>query len=96
MAQLTIPIELDQEDLKIIIEEKVAELKAEFIPKSEVLSMFIELQKNVKDLENPYENDYSNILVLAQHNAFYEGKTEVEDLIEEMVDKFKERVGGLA
>lgn len=82
---------LKAEALKRMVEEKVTELKAEFIPKSEVLSMFSELQRKVKDLENPYENDYNNILVLAQHNAFYDGKTEVEDIIDEMIDKLNER-----
>lgn len=47
------------------------------------------LLRAVRDIENPYEHDYDNILMLAQHNAFYEGKSQVEDLIEEMLEELK-------
>ena len=57
--------------------------------RTEVIAIMKRLLRAVKDIENPYEHDYDNILMLAQHNAFYEGRSQVEDLIEEMLEELK-------
>ena len=61
-----------------------------YISKSKVIDMLTEIQKQIKDLENPYPHDYDNILPLAQHNAFYEAKSEIQDLLEERIDEMRE------
>lgn len=53
MAQLTVPVVLDHDDLQRIINEKIAEVKAQFIPKEEVRE-FIESIQKIKDNHNEH------------------------------------------
>lgn len=55
----------------------------------EVEAMLTELQLEIQELENPYPHDYDNLLPLAQHNAFYEAKSEIEDLVDEKINALK-------
>ena len=70
MGRLTFPIVFDHDDLQKMVNEKIAELKAQFIPKAdyearlkadmvamleEIESMFWELTKNKYDMQILYE-----------------------------------------
>lgn len=54
-----------------------------------VEAMLTELKLEIQELENPYPHDYDNLLPLAQHNAFYEAKSEIEDLVDEKINALK-------
>ena len=98
MAQLTAPIAFDHDDLQRMVDEKIAEVKAQFIPKdqyearlkADMVAMLTDIQLEIHELENPYPHDYDNLLPLAQHNAFYDAKSTIEDLVEQKIDKLKE------
>ena len=51
--------------------------------KADLKAILVELQLEIHELENPYPHDYDNLLLLAQHNAFYDAKSTIEDLVEE-------------
>ncbi len=55
----------------------------------EVEAMLTELQLEIHDLKNPYPHDNDNLLPLAQHNAFYDAKSTIEDLVEEKINALK-------
>ena len=57
--------------------------------KADLEAILVELQVEIHELENPYSHDKDNLLPLASHNAFYEAKSEIEDLVEEKIDALK-------
>lgn len=58
--------------------------------KADMVAMLTELQLEIHKLENPYPHDYDNLLPLAQHNAFYDAKSTIEDLVDEKINTLKE------
>lgn len=69
----------------------------EAIPKSEyearlkadLKAILVELQLEIHELENPYPHDFDDLLPLAQHNAFYDAKSTIEDLVDERINAIK-------
>lgn len=55
----------------------------------EVEAILTELQLEIHELENPYPHDNDNLLPLAQHNAFYDAKSTIEDLVDEKINSLK-------
>ena len=53
--------------------------------KADMVAMLTEIQLEIHELENPYPHDYDNLLLLAQHNAFYDAKSTIEDLVDEKI-----------
>lgn len=53
--------------------------------KADMVAMLTEIQLEIHELENPYPHDYDNLLPLAQHNAFYDAKSTIEDLVDEKI-----------
>ena len=53
--------------------------------KADLKAILVELQLEIHELENPYPHDYDNLLLLAQHNAFYDAKSTIEDLVDEKI-----------
>ena len=53
--------------------------------KADLKAILVELQLEIHELENPYPDDYDNLLLLAQHNAFYDAKSTIEDLVDEKI-----------
>ena len=57
--------------------------------KADLKAILVELQLEIHELENPYPHDYDNLLPLAQHNAFYDAKSSIEDLVDEKINALK-------
>ena len=83
--------------LKEVPNESILDkIKAEIVTdyenrlKADMVAMLTEIQLEIHELENPYPHDYDNLLPLAQHNAFYDAKSTIEDLVEQKIDKLKE------
>lgn len=53
--------------------------------KADLKAILVELQLEVHELENPYPHDCDDLLLLAQHNAFYDAKSTIEDLVDEKI-----------
>lgn len=58
--------------------------------KADLVAMLTEIQLEIHELENPYPHDYDNLLPLAQHNAFYDAKSSIEDFVNEKINSLKE------
>ena len=66
MAQLTVPIAFDHDDLQRMVDEKIAEVKAQFIPKdqyeqrlkADLKAILVELQLEIEEQrqDNPEFN----------------------------------------
>lgn len=86
-----------EEGTKNISENVLAIVREDYIHKSEyeqrlkadLEAILVELQVEIHELENPYPHEKDNLLPLASHNAFYEAKSEIEDLVEEKIDALK-------
>ena len=79
-------MEITKEDLKralLLYKEYDKRLKTDMV------AMLTEIQLEIHELENPYPHEKDNLLPLASHNAFYEAKSEIEDLVEEKIDALK-------
>lgn len=79
-------MEITKEDLKralLLYKEYDNRLKAD------LEAILVELQMEIHELENPYPHEKDNLLPLASHNAFYEAKSEIEDLVEEKINALK-------
>lgn len=57
--------------------------------KADLEAILVELQLEIHELENPYPHDNDNLLPLAQHNAFYDAKSTIEDLVDEKINELK-------
>ena len=57
--------------------------------KADLKAILVELQLEIHELENPYPHDYDNLLPLAQHNAFYDAKSTIEDLVEQKINELE-------
>lgn len=53
--------------------------------KADLKAILVDLQLEIHELENPYPHDNDNLLPLAQHNAFYDAKSTIEDLVDEKI-----------
>lgn len=60
MAQLTVPIVFDHDDLQRMVDEKIAEVKAQFIPKdqyetrlkADIKAILVELQLEIEEMDS--------------------------------------------
>jgi hypothetical protein len=57
--------------------------------KADMVAMLTEIQLEIHELENPYPHDINNLLPLAQHNAFYDAKSTIEDLVDEKINALR-------
>lgn len=57
--------------------------------KADLKAILVELQLEIHELENPYPDDFDDLLPLAQHNAFYDAKSTIEDLVDERINAIK-------
>ena len=57
--------------------------------KADLKAILVELQLEIHELENPYPHDFDDLLPLAQHNAFYDAKSTIEDLVDERINAIK-------
>lgn len=78
-----------KEALKFAVDtmRKYQQLQADYEArlKADLKAILVELQLEIHELENPYPHDYDNLLLLAQHNAFYDAKSTIEDLVDEKI-----------
>ena len=86
MAQLTVPIEFDHEDLQEMVEQAKREIAAACITKEQAKNMLTDIQSEIVKIDNPYEGKNDDLLMLAQHNAFYEAKSWIMDIIQDKID----------
>lgn len=84
-------MEVSKRDLEIALLRYYQKPIDGYMTIQEVIDLLKKIQWKIKNLENPYESDVDNILLLAQHNAFYEGTEEVKDIIEDTIDELKEK-----
>ena len=74
MAQLTVPIEIDRDELQKMVDQAKNDLAAEYMTKDQVLSMLIDIAVEVIEMENPYGTDrdliFEKIAFLAAENMF--------------------------
>lgn len=64
MAQLTVPVVFDHDDLQRLVNEKIAEVKAQFIPKADyenrlkadMVAMLTELQLEIDEIDNAQDS----------------------------------------
>lgn len=75
------------EDLPIV--EAIPKDQYEARLKADMIAMLTEIQLEIHELENPYPHDYDNLLPLAQHNAFYDAKSTIEDLVDEKINALR-------
>lgn len=92
MAQLTLPIKFDHEDLKEMVEQAKREIAAACITKEQAKKMLVDIQFEIAKIDNPYEGKNDDLLMLAQHNAFYEAKRWIMDIIQDKIDVFKKEL----
>lgn len=57
--------------------------------KADLEAILVELQLEIHEIENPYPYDFDDLLPLAQHNAFYDAKSTIEDLVDERINAIK-------
>ena len=86
MAQLTAPIEFDHEDLQEMVEQAKREITATYISKEQAKKMLVDIRFEIVKIDNPYEGKNDDLLMLAQHNAFYEAKHWIMDIIQDKID----------
>ena len=86
MAQLTLPIEFDHEDLQEMVEQAKREISAACITKEQAKKMLTDIRFEIAKIDNPYEGNNDDLLMLAQHNAFYEAKSWIVDIIQDKID----------
>ena len=86
MAQLTVPIEFDHEDLQEMVEQAKREIAAACITKEQAKNMLTDIQSEIAKTDNPYEAKNDDLLMLAKHNAFYEAKHWIMDIIQDKID----------
>lgn len=60
--------------------------------KADLEAILVKLQLEIHKLENPYPHNYDNLLSLAQHNAFYDAKSSIEDLVDEKINALKAEI----
>lgn len=92
MAQLTVPIELDHEDLQEMVEQAKREIAAACITKEQAKKMLVDIEFEIAKIDNPYEGKNDDLLMLAQHNAFYEAKHWIMDIIQDKIDALKKEL----
>ena len=76
-------------DRETLLQEYIPRKDYERRLKDDMVAMLTELQLEIHELENPYPHDYDNLLPLAKHNAFYDAKSTIEDLVEQKIDALK-------
>lgn len=86
MAKLTAPIRFDHEDLQEMVEQAKREIAAAYITKEQAKNMLTDIRFEIAKIDNPYEGKNDDLLMLAQHNAFYEAKSWIVDIIQDKID----------
>ena len=86
MAKLTAPIRFDHEDLQEMVEQAKREIAAACITKEQAKNMLTDIQSEIAKIDNPYKRKNDDLLLLAQHNAFYEAKSWIMDIIQDKID----------
>lgn len=97
MGIIKLPIVINHDDLHRMIDEKIAELKAQYIPKADyenrlkadMVAMLTDIQLEIKEL---WDSRYDVWL----DNQYYIGKSdtleEVDEVIQQKIDALKEVV----
>jgi len=91
MAQLTVPIVFNHDDLQRMVDEKIAEVKAQFIPKADyenrlkadLVAILTELQTEIEDL-------YPEHQCSGELTGFAEAIETITPIIQEKINSLKE------
>ena len=94
MAQLTVPVVIDHDDLQRMVDEKIAELKAQFIPKTEyearlksdMVAMLTDIQLEIEELDSRAGYDGGG---MPTFSTDYIRKKKVNEIIQQKINALK-------
>lgn len=91
MAQLTVPIAFDHDDLQRMVDEKIAELKAQFIPKADYENRLkADLMAMLEDLDLKIDEMYEPQFSKEGMDGFYWAQGLFKALVQKEINALKE------
>ena len=91
MAQLTVPIVFDHDDLQRMVDEKITELKAQFIPKADYENLLkADLKAMLEDLDLKIDEMYEPQFSKEGMDGFYWAQGLFKALVQEEINALKE------